>query len=702
MSYITSKKKNILLFLITIGIINTLLAIVTYFYMNNKQYDYLYKSKLDLAQLEFEKTNEKLNNEINHYKLILNTLKENKDLKRFLDKEKNIYPYLVEDYFDFLKANNNIEQLRFIDEKGNEQIRLDKKDGNIINVKNLQNKRNRYYFKRTISLKENETYISNLDLNVENDEIEIPYKPTIRVSTPIYNKEILRGILIINFNAKELINTIKNKRDFDVYYMDNKDNFLLHPDNKKNWSTQLGNNYKVKDEIKNINWLVNNNKINKKAKDKNNIFYLYKIDITDDDFFIIYSIKKEIYDKYMEKESKDILMFFLYVFILSVPFVLLGAYMQSIRMNILDSLINNIPFPICLKDKEGRFLIVNDSLVKLYGYTSKKHLLGKSSYDFEHNNLPCSSIQKDKEVIEKNKIRSKDSVIINDKKKIYYDTRIIKISFFGILNKIYILGIAIDITDIKILNDKLKEKVNEEVNKRLSTEKILIEKTKLAEMGNMIDNIIHQWKQPLSVIKVTSQALEFNEDIKNLSDKQKKEYLQTIIENVNFMSETADDFRNFLSSDKVKSTFLIHQCINKIYKILFFRFKKNNTNFINNTPIDLAIDGYKSEFCQVILNILNNALDQFESKKIENQQIMIDTTIHNNYIVINIEDNAGGIEKENISKIFDERFSSKKENGTGIGLTICKKIIKKSFEGDIQAENKNNGACFNIRISTNI
>ena len=432
------------------------------------------------------------------------------------------------------------------------------------------------------------------------------------------------------------------------------------------------------------------------------IFYIEEIDVTDNNFFIIYSIKKDIYDEYMNEASRSILIFFLSIFILSIPFVFIAAYLQSIRMIILDSLINSIPFPICLKDKEGKFLIVNDALVRLYGYSSKNQLIGKCSYDFARDNLPYSSIEKDKEVIEKEIIKFENIITLNNQNKIYYDTRIIKISFLGILNKVYILGVAIDITDMKLLNGKLKDKVNEEVSKRLNTEKILIEKTKLAELGNMIDNIIHQWKQPLSVIKITSQALEFNEEVNNLSTKQKEYYLQTIIENVDFMSETADDFRNFLSPNKIKSTFNIHECVNKISKILHFRFKKSNTKLSNNIPIDLAIDGFKSEFCQVILNMMNNALDQFEKKEIENKQITINTSVKQGYLIINIEDTAGGIKKENLDNIFKERFSTKKGKkiGIGMGLSISRKIIQNSFNGDIKVTNKNEGACFSIKINT--
>lgn len=701
MSYLISVRKNTLLFLITIGIINTLLAIIVFIYFNNQQKELLYYSKQNIAKTEFKETYKKLQSEINHYKLILKTLKENKDLIRFINNEKNIFPYLVEDFIDFTKANENIFQLRYLDKDGNEVIRIDKNKDEINIAKNLQNKSDRYYFIKTKSLKDGEVYISDFDLNVENKKIELPFKPTIRVSTPIYKNNNLEGILIINFLASDLLEMIKDKDIFNVYFMDKHGNFLLHPDENKNWSTQRKTYYKVKDEIKNIDTLINKEKSEKDSFDKNLTFYLDKIDLTDNSFYIIYSIKKEIYDTYMKETTNKVAFFFIVLFILSIPFVLLGAYLQSIRMKILDSLINNIPFPICLKDSKGLFLLVNDSLVKLYGFTSKEQLIGKKSYDFIDKHLPHTSKQKDVDVLKKQKIKFVDTIVLKNNKKLYYDTRIIKLSFLGLFNKTYILSIAIDITAMKTLNHKLEDKVSEELEKRVRTEKLLTEKAKLAEMGNMIDNIIHQWKQPLSIIKVTSQALELNLEMHNLTEEQRKNYILTISENVDFMSETATDFRNFLSPDKIKSEFIIHDCINKILKILFFRFKKNSVELKNNVPKELKVYGYKSELCQVILNILNNALDQFLINKeiSENKEIIIEAILEEKYILLEISDNAGGIEKNDLSKVFDDRFTTKKDKGTGIGLTISKRIIQDSFDGDITVKNKDNGASFIIKIA---
>lgn len=161
-----------------------------------------------------------------------------------------------------IKANSSIFQIRYIDSLGDEKIRIDRDlNKTIFEPKKLQNKSNRYYFLQTKKLKKDEFFISSLDLNVENKKIEIPFRPTLRVSTPVYLNNIFEGILIINFNAKQLIKKVTNSKLFDIYYMDKDKNFLIHPNEDKSWSTQLGTNYKVKDEISNIDSLIKSKKM---------------------------------------------------------------------------------------------------------------------------------------------------------------------------------------------------------------------------------------------------------------------------------------------------------------------------------------------------------------------------------------------------------------------------------------------------------
>lgn len=696
MNFTISAKKNTYLFIIIIGILNTTIALLIYFYFKNTLDQSLYKRNIELAKLEFSKTQEEIKKEINHYKLILNIIKNSSHFQNYVKIPlKNDEKLLIHDFKIVTKTNKNIFQLRYIDKKGFEKIRVDRKKGEIKVIKNLQNKSNRYYYTKTSLLKNNQFYISDFDLNIENKKIQIPFEPTIRVSTPIYTNNIFMGILIINYNAKELIDYISKKRIFDVYYMDKNGNFLLHPNKKKSWSSQLNTNYKVKDEIKNIDQLIKN-----ELKDKNSMYYVNKVSTTDNPFYIIYSIKKDLFNKQLEEIRDNILLVFFIIFLITLPIVFVGSYFQSFQMKILETLIDELPFPIVLKNGSGKFILVNKALVKLFGFTKKQDVLGKNSYDFSFMSLPYTNKQKDNEVLFKEQMKFEDSVILQDNKKLYFDTRLIKISFLNLFNKDFILGIAIDITDLKELNNQLEKRVKQELKKRMATEKQLVQKVKLAEIGNLIDNIILQFEQPLNLISMCIQAIELENEHNKFDKQEILKRINTIKQNTSFLFSTTDDFKTFLSLDKGVELFNVEQIISKVERILLGRIKNNHINLKKDIDKNLNIKGYKNEFSQVILNIINNALDEFESKnkQIKEKNILIEAYSKDNFCIIKIIDNAGGIDEKLLDKIFISKFSSKQKKSMGIGLYICKYIIEKNFKGDLIAYNKDKKATFEIKI----
>ncbi|WP_044419470.1 sensor histidine kinase [Halarcobacter anaerophilus] len=146
--------------------------------------------------------------------------------------------------------------------------------------------------------------------------------------------------------------------------------------------------------------------------------------------------------------------------------------------------------------------------------------------------------------------------------------------------------------------------------------------------------------------------------------------------------------------------FNIDKVISKVERILIGRIKNNHIQLDKRVDKELNLKGYKNEFSQVILNLINNALDEFESpnKNFKEKSIFIETLKKENICIIRIKDNAGGIPKEYLEKIFDTKFSLKQKETLGIGLTICKNIIEKNFKGELQAYNENEGAVLEIKI----
>jgi len=219
----------------------------------------------------------------------------------------------------------------------------------------------------------------------------------------------------------------------------------------------------------------------------------------------------------------------------------------------------------------------------------------------------------------------------------------------------------------------------------------------MAAMGEMIGNIAHQWRQPLSQVSGLFFDIEYAYDYKELD----KKYLSKRVDEANdlleYMSKTIDDFRNFFNPNNKKEEFLISDSVSIALRIV------NST--LDFHKIDLQIDinsdekiyGYKNEYSQVIVNIISNAKDILIDRNIKEPKIKIYLE-NENKTVLCIEDNAGGIEKEIINKIFDPYFTTKYDYGTGIGLYMTKLIIEEKMNGLITAKNSKEGAIFTIEV----
>ena len=215
---------------------------------------------------------------------------------------------------------------------------------------------------------------------------------------------------------------------------------------------------------------------------------------------------------------------------------------------------------------------------------------------------------------------------------------------------------------------------------------IIIKQEKRALMGDMIENIAHQWRQPLSVILVAATGMKIKYETKDLTDEEFMGYCNTIEHSVDYLSNTIDDFRNFYKQKNNETFFAVDDIIDDTVKILGSKFKNRNIEVIQSvSPIKLQ--GNKSEFVQVVMNILSNAKDELE-KVTGRRLIFINSTQKKNKQIINILDNAGGVPEEIIDKIFDSHFTTKSElDGTGVGLYMSKQIIEEHFQGTLNIEN---------------
>jgi len=256
------------------------------------------------------------------------------------------------------------------------------------------------------------------------------------------------------------------------------------------------------------------------------------------------------------------------------------------------------------------------------------------------------------------------------------------ITFILILSSFYVSKLIENIfTNYKI-------QIQKEMSNVLEKEKLLIQQSKMASMGEMIGNIAHQWKQPLNLISLSNGLMRMNQDEKDFSTKKEiDEAIDNIDNSVKHLSDTIDDFRSFFKPDKEEQYFNLQDTFDKTCKLINSQFKNNNIKVIKEI-LNIELFGYQNELLQVLINIFKNAKDELIKKgSDENRLLFITTKREKNKIIIKIKDNAGGIPRDIIDKVFKAYFTTKNDNeGTGIGLHMCKQIIEK-MHGEILVSN---------------
>ena len=239
-------------------------------------------------------------------------------------------------------------------------------------------------------------------------------------------------------------------------------------------------------------------------------------------------------------------------------------------------------------------------------------------------------------------------------------------------------------------------------------EKLLSEQTKMASMGEMIGNIAHQWRQPLSVISTAATGMHIQKEYNILTDKEFFQSCELIDKNAQYLSTTIDDFKNFIKGDRDKNIFNLSNDIHSFIHLVDGSARKYNIKFILELDDDIKIDGYENELIQCFINIFNNAKDVLKEINEDNRYIFITTFIDDkSNAVIKIKDNAGGIPIEIIEKIFEPYFTTKHQSqGTGLGLNMTYNLIVDGMNGIIEANNENysyldtkySGAVFTITL----
>jgi len=278
-----------------------------------------------------------------------------------------------------------------------------------------------------------------------------------------------------------------------------------------------------------------------------------------------------------------------------------------------------------------------------------------------------------------------------------------------ILLPIFLLGILLIISHfvLRRYNKRLKEQVKLNIEELRKKDELLLQQQRMAAMGEMLSMISHQWKQPLGAINTAIMGIKIKiESGKfDLSDPfEKKKFLSyldrkhnSILEYVQYLSSTTDDFKDFFNPNKSKELTALSTPIENALNIVQHAMKKNNIEISTDFHAQTEFMMYPNEITQVLLNLLKNSEDNFKEKRIQNPKIVIATLLNEEHAVIRIYDNGGGIPADIAKHIFEPYFSTKNDTlGTGLGLYMSKMIMEEHHNATLSMQNQNQGVTFEL------
>ena len=630
-------------FIAGVGVI--LVSILSFFQIRA----YVKENLLSTLQFELNEDSKQLTNDLESMKKDVKLLINSDQIAAIYRAMNNKYSYdaqsnetydslaikLGKTFKSVLEHNDAYFNIRLIHLSGQELV-VSVKDSKgkvlIQNEEGLQNKAGRPYFKEAIALNRDDVYISKIELNKEHGAFSVPYIPTIRVALPIYMEGKAFAILIINANINKLFSIISSSlnKDRSLYIANDEYYYLYHQDKKKTFGFDIGNEYKI----------INDFDLSSSAYFENNSAFAYKKVYIKPNKYIVLAISTS--DRFLKEQSyafqKNLGFFILII-------TLLIALSSLVLMRYLIT-----PF---VKLTERVKAITSGDMNKIIKFEviERNDEIGELSESLQ---LMIEKIENSRKEIEQK---------VDDRTK-----------------------------ELNDLNENLENLVHEKTQENMKQLEAMQEQSKMASMGEMIGAIAHQWRQPLNEIGIAIQNLKYDYEDGLVDEEFLNKFIASNKEVIKFMSSTIDDFRNFYRVDKMKELFDVRDAINKTLSLQMAQLANNNIAiYIDGESFE--IDGFRNEFLQVVLNIINNAKDALLEKKAQNAKIVIGLDDR----VVTIRDNAGGIPDEIKERIFEPYFTTKEQGkGTGMGLYMSKMIIEENMNAALSVQNIDGGAEFRM------
>ncbi|MDD2789068.1 MAG: PAS domain S-box protein [Sulfurimonas sp.] len=691
---------------------------------------FLYASEIEKIEQSYTNIEEKLDDFKDDKDTLLRMISEQNTVENFLDTHDASLLGTSQSFFENLvKGHEVIMQLRLLDTEGHELIRVDRTSSHqIVQIaqEELQDKSDRDYFIEFSKLKKGEVDFSSLDLNVEHDSVEIPWRPTLRMAAPVFVDTKRVGMVIINYCMEHWLDDLQKTTLNNFYLVDADGYFIVHPDDKWKWSRYQSPSKKMElffGEKKDLKRDFEGIKIS------DNLF-VKKLDFFNDEHMLaIYEPKIPLSQLLIDKAMQVAAFMFIGLLGILIPLaILVIKFIKNLKtqrenlersQNYISKILDNTFDAMFVINRFGIIQKVNSTAEKLFSY-KEEELLGKNIKILvpePHHSAHDGYLMGYKDDGKSRVIGEERELYAVDKyeKLIPISLSVTKMQQDG---ELFFIGAIRDYTQLR-----------ESQEKQRTQEAMLLQQSKFAAMGEMLSAIAHQWRQPLNSIGLIVQDLVSAEKYGELNSEYFTKSKDGIMKQLHLMSDTIDEFRNFFSKTNVKKSFNVIDSIEELRHLYWAQFNAHNIAFelycknADDIPTlcndatkeeiqKFDIESFSSELKQILLNLVANANDAIISIDNANEyqkkiSVYLEATEEN--IRIEISDNAGGMDEEIAKKVFEPYFTTK-EMGTGLGLFIVKTLLDKHLHGTIECKRNETvfdgaeyaGTTFSLTIPKNV
>ena len=616
----------------------------------------------------------------------------------------------------FSKSHPNYLQIRLIDTEGMEVVRIDNLRGEPVVAASdaLQQKRHRYYLEEAKGLGASEVYLSALDLNIENQKVEVPYQPVLRFVTPVFGSDGRKhGYAVLNYSGSKLLSRLMMKTtDMGTLLLNKASYYLIGFTPEEEWGFMFaseGATFKARFPA---SWEAISGRTEGHLETEEYLFvfsHFYPEQYLNGgatrfgrDWVVIHYVDKQTLYAHVRRYLDDLLLIVLPYYLLTlliawfVATYIVQLQQAQLRIKVAHQAFENAYEGIMVTTPDADIVQVNKGFSLITGH-SENEVIGQNARILHAPSAqPPLSYRQLWQALKRTGRWSGELWNVRKDGTLYLASLTVSAIPDSHGHPLYYITVFTDITKHRKQAEQLRDQI--EANQRQHGK--MLQQSRMAQMGQMIGMIAHQWRQPLASISTIAGTLTIN----NLMDDYDKEFfggqLEAISDLSDHLSATINDFRSFSREEKFQTEVSLETTLQQSIRIIGPTLEANGIR-THRAGSDARVTTYPNELRQVVLNILKNAEDALQEHRIPDPQIWIRYGEEEGWAYLSFEDNGGGIPADHFEKIFDSDFSTKMQrDGTGLGLYMSKTIIEEHCGGRLLAANTERGARFTIRLPT--